>query len=135
MLEVYDWTDEGYRPLVLTHDWQVALLNWEPLFDRSNLDEIERHNHTDEVFVLIQGKAVLFTKEEGDELRAVEMVLHKIYNVPKGVWHNLVASWDVRFIIVEDRDTHLHDTEIRPITSGELAELDVQLPAWARPKD
>lgn len=59
MLEVYEWSDEGFEPLVFTEGWQAALLNWEPLFDRRNLDEIERHNHSDEVFVLLRGRAAL----------------------------------------------------------------------------
>jgi hypothetical protein len=50
-----------------------------------------------------------------------------VYNVPKGVWHNLVASRDVTFLIVENRDTHLSDTEIRPITADELSVLGDQL--------
>ena len=131
MLEIYDWSGEGFEPLVFTDKWQAALLNWEPLFDRANLDEIERHNHSDEVFVLLRGQAVLFTRPEDGSLQAVEMAPGKIYNVPAGVWHNIVATRDVSFLIVENRDTHLHDTKIRPISANELAQLDAQLPAWA----
>lgn len=130
-LESYSWEGVGYKPLVFSDGWQVALLNWEPLFDRANLTEIERHNGTDEVFVLIHGQAVLFTHQDGEDLKAVEMVRGAVYNVPRAVWHNLVATHDVVFIIVENRDTHLHDTEIRPITEEELAVLDRQLPTWA----
>ena len=135
MLQEFDWHGEGFAPLVFSERWQAALLNWEPLFDRRNLDEIERHNHSDEVFVLLRGQAVLFTKAndvDAGRLQAVEMKPGVIYNVPAGVWHNIVATRAVRFLIVENRDTHLHDTEIRPIRAGELAALDAQLPAWAR---
>lgn len=132
MLEVYEYSGEGFKPLVFTEGWQAALLNWEPLFNRQNLDEIERHNHTEEVFVLLRGQALLFTRPDGGALTAVEMQEGLIYNVPAGLWHNLVATRDVRFLIVENRDTHLHDTEIRPITADELAQLDAQLPPWAR---
>ena len=132
MLEVYEWSGEGFAPLVFTEGWQAALLNWEPLFDRRNLDEIERHNQTDEVFVLLRGKALLFTRADGGALAAVEMERGKIYNVPARLWHNLVATRDVSFLIVENRDTHLHDTEIRAISVDELRQLDEQLPDWAR---
>lgn len=132
-LEIYDWKEEGYQPLVFSQGWQVALLNWEPLFDRANLTEIERHNHSDEVFVLLRGKAVLFTRADNGDLRAVEMVPGTVYNVPRGIWHNLVATRDVTFIIVENCNTHLHDTEIRPIATEELDALDIQLPPWAWP--
>ena len=130
-LEVFEWDGQGYKPLVFSQGWQVALLNWEPLFDRANLTEIERHNQSDEVFVLLQGRAVLFTRPEGGKLRAVEMNPSEIYNVPRGVWHNLVATQGARFLIIENRDTHIHDTEIRPITTEELQALDAQLPSWA----
>ena len=132
MLEIYEWAGAGFEPLVFTEGWQAALLNWEPLFDRRNLDEIERHNHTDEVFVLLRGKAVLFTRPDGGALETVEMEQGKIYNVPAGLWHNLVATRDLSVLIVENRDTHLRDTEIRDITKDELAQLDAQLPHWAR---
>ena len=95
MLEVYEWSGLGFAPLVFTEGWQAALLNWEPLFDRKNLDEIERHNHTDEVFVLLRGRAMIFTRADDEALQAVEMQRGKIYNVPARVWHNLVATRDV----------------------------------------
>lgn len=126
-LEAYIWEEQGYAPLLLRPSWQVALLNWEPLFDRENLTEIERHNHTDEVFVLLRGWSVLFVRQEGETLHAVNMQPGVIYNVPQGVWHNLIASRDASFLIVENRDTHLFDTEIRPISVEELEMLDDHL--------
>jgi hypothetical protein len=56
-LEVYEWSEDGYKPLVFSHDWQAAILNWEPIFDLEKIGEVERHNQTDEVFVLTKGKA------------------------------------------------------------------------------
>lgn len=126
-LEIYRWGGRSYKPLVLDDSWQVALLNWEPLFDRRNLNEIERHCRTDEVFVLLRGRSVLFVRPEGGTLNAVDMQSGVIYNVPKCVWHNLIASTDAAFLIVENRDTHLKDTEVRPISEEELAMLDIQL--------
>jgi mannose-6-phosphate isomerase-like protein (cupin superfamily) len=131
-VEVHRWVEEGYSPLVFHRDWQVALLNWEPIFDSANLREIERHRQTDEVFVLWRGRALLFTANEaGIGLREMEPGV--LYNVTQGTWHNLVATRDASFIIVETRDTHLHDTEIRPMTDGELAQLRAGLPPWAVP--
>ena len=131
-VEEHSWKDEGYCPLVFHRDWQVALLNWEPIFDREGVGEIERHCETDEVFVLWRGRAVLFTAGEGGlELREMEPGV--LYNVTQGTWHNLVATRDASWIIVETRDTHRHDTEIRPMTEAELAHLQAGLPDWAVP--
>ena len=130
-LEEFSWDETGYQPLVFSHDWQVALLNWEPIFQLDKLGEVERHNQTDEVFVLIRGKAVVFTVDSLG-LKVVEMKPGMIYNVRQGVWHNLTSTRDACWIIVENRDTHLHDCEFRPLTSEELARLKSNLPTWVK---
>jgi len=130
LLEVHNYDGDGYMPLVFFDGWQAALLNWEPLFDLANAGEIERHNQTDEVFVLWRGRALIFVSD-GERLQAQEMQPGAIYNVPKGVWHNLLARREASWIIVENRDTHLGDTELRPMTPAEWAQLRLALPAWA----
>jgi len=128
-LEILNFTEDGYKPLVFSADWQVAQLNWEPIFDLKNAGEIERHVHSDEVFVLWKGKAILFVSDEA-ELQVEEMQMGVIYNVRKGVWHNLLSTRDAAWIIVENRDTHLHDTDIRQMTADEWNTVRENLPAW-----
>ena len=128
-LEILNYTEEGYQPLVFSADWQVAQLNWEPIFDLEHAGEIERHVHSDEVFVLWKGKAVLFISTPAG-LQIEEMQPGVIYNVRKGVWHNLLSTRQAAWIIIENRDTHLHDTEIRQMTAEEWDMLQANLPAW-----
>jgi mannose-6-phosphate isomerase-like protein (cupin superfamily) len=128
-LEVLGWEEEGYKPLVFAPGWQVALLNWEPVFDLDRLGEIERHNQTDEVFVLLSGRAVLFVVSAAG-LHVEDMQPGLVYNVRKGVWHNLISTRDASWLIVEDRDTHLHDCEYRELTADERAALFARLPDW-----
>ncbi len=130
-LEVYEWSEDGYKPLVFSHDWQAAILNWEPIFDLEKIGEVERHNQTDEVFVLTKGRAVLFTIDE-QGMQIEEMKIGVIYNVLKDVWHNLTSTRDASWIIVENRDTHLHDCEFRQLSAEELARLEAKLPTWAK---
>jgi Cupin domain len=129
-LQVHEWSGVGYQPLVFSHDWQIALLNWEPIFDLEKVGEVERHNQTDEVFVLTRGQAVLFTVDD-QGLQIEEMKPGTIYNVLKGVWHNLVSTHDASWVIVENRDTHLHDCELRKLSTDELNRLKSDLPVWA----
>ncbi len=130
-LQVFTWNETGYQPLVFSHDWQVASLNWEPTFELEKLGEVERHNHTDEVFILTKGKAVLFTID-AQGLQVEEMIPGAVYNVRQGVWHNLTSTRDASWIIVENRDTHLHDCEFRLLDAEELCELKLNLPAWVK---
>lgn len=128
-VEIYQWTEQGYRPLVFSDGWMVALLNWEPIMDLEKAAEIERHKETDEVFMLLKGHAVLYvTMAEG--MRVFDMKPGLIYNVTKSTWHNLLATHDVAFLIVENRDTHLRDVEIRKLRPSELDTLKNNLPDW-----
>jgi len=130
-LEIHRHAGVGYLPLVFSAGWQAAILNWEPPVDLANLGEIERHSQTDEVFVLWRGRAALYV-QAGSETRLVDLEPGVVYNVTAGTWHNLVASRDVSILIVENRDTHLNDTELRSIEDWERSQVLAQLPAWAR---
>lgn len=129
-LEVHEWNGTGYKPLVFSHDWMASILNWEPIFDLEKVGEVERHNRTDEVFVLTRGRAVLFTID-AQGMQIEEMKVGVIYNVCQGVWHNLTSTRDASWIIVENRDTHLHDCEFRRMRADEMTHLRANLPSWA----
>jgi mannose-6-phosphate isomerase-like protein (cupin superfamily) len=129
-LETYTWDAMGYSPLVFSDGWQVALLNWEPTFEPANLGEVERHLETDEVFVLLRGRAVLFTWTDAGEVGLADMVPGMVYNVRAGVWHNLLSTKDAAWVIVENRDTHVHDTHLRQMTEEEQAQLQALLSSW-----
>ncbi len=113
--------------------WQAAILNWEPPIDLANLGEIERHAGTDEAFVLWRGRAALYVAADQD-VDVVDMQIGTIYNVTRGAWHGLAASRDASFVIIENRDTHLNDTEVRMVTAEERRQLLEKLPEWARQK-
>jgi ureidoglycolate hydrolase len=99
----------------------VAILNWEPSASPEAVTHMERHVATDEAFVLLSGGAMLLTRVEGGEVAFTDLEPKTIYNVPRGVWHALVATRDSSLLIVEDRDTHLRDTEIRALDGAELS--------------
>jgi hypothetical protein len=130
-LEVHEWNEVGYKPLVFSHDWMVSILNWEPIFDLEKVGEVERHNQTDEVFILTKGKAVLFTIDD-QGMQIEEMKLGVVYNVCKGAWHTLISTHDASWIIVENRDTHLNDCEFRHLRAEELTHLKTNLPVWIK---
>jgi len=128
-IETLKWQGPGYQPLVFFGGWQVAVLNWENSMAPDHICEIERHCETDEVFILGQGKTVLYT-ESDHSFQMIDMEPGVIYNVPKGTWHNLVATKDASLWIIENRDTHLHDTEIRTLEAIEKEQVRNLLPDW-----
>ena len=103
LLEIRTYDGQGYQPLVNTPGWRVALLNDRPEeYRRETLTYLERHMETDEVFVLLSGDG---TGSAPGTISAVEMEPRKLYNVKKGVWHNLLGTPEMTLLIVENADT------------------------------
>lgn len=111
MLETYEYDGVGYHRGIEFKSWTVAVLNYEERFDK--IEKLERHNLTDEVFILVEGEAMLIVSEE---MVCVPMQKNKIYNIKAGVWHNVKVSHDVKIIIVENSDTSKANTDYLPVT-------------------
>lgn len=131
-VEIHTHVEVGYQPLVYSHDWMVALLNFEESMQPGKAVDIERHAQTDEVFILLKGQAALYVVTGDEPLAVVEMQQGLVYNVTKATWHNLLATRDAQFAIIENRDTDKFDTQVRPMTDGERERLKVQLPVWVQ---
>ena len=131
-IEVYEYNNAGYKPLVYSQGWMVALLNYENLMDPEKAHEIERHLKTDEVFILLKGQAAFYLVAADQPLQVVEIKPGQVYNVIKGTWHNLLATKDAAFAIIENRDTDVFDTEIRPLTGEERQCMLGQVPGWLK---
>ena len=86
LLEIIDYKKNGYSPVIDYGNWRVAVLNYSKELRAENLTAMQRHNETDEVFVLLRGHCILFLGE-GDgsitEVHAENMEPFKIYNVKK----------------------------------------------------
>ncbi len=127
LLEVCAHSDEGYHPLVDYGAWRVAILNYSQDLRPENLDAMQRHNDTDEVFVLLKGRCLLFLGEGDGEsiatIHAQPMAPQTVYNVKKGVWHTHTLSPDAMVLVVENRDTTLDNSPFCALTDGQRKTL------------
>lgn len=128
-LEISQWDQESYKPLVFSQGWQVAILNWDSYADVEAVEKVERHVLTDEVFVLLEGSGALVIAAPED-LKVVNAVRGTVYNVIKGAWHTVIGSRDSSWLIVENKDTHLGDTEYRTLGEEEMERFCAQIPSW-----
>lgn len=122
MIERFDDSEVGYTPVLVSDKWQIAYLNHHAQFSLQSIDSLERHNKTDEVFLLMKGQAWRITAEEsavGLRLIGVCMKESTIYNVVKGSWHAVVTTPQTHLIIVENKDTHLLDVEYQQLIDKE----------------
>lgn len=118
-IEIVDFHEEGYKTLIAYGEWRVAVMKFCDKLRIENIKSMQKHTLTDEVFVLMSGSCTLLLGGNGDApgvVEKVEMQLHKMYNVKKGVWHNHIMSEQGEVLIVENRDTSIDNSPILPLT-------------------
>jgi len=113
LLQVHQYTGTGFMPLIDYGEWRVAILRYADELLPNNIDSMQRHDDTDEVFVLLTGRCILFIGV-GDEhvsaIKAQDMEPLKLYNVKRSCWHTHTLSQDATVLIVENRDTTIHNS-------------------------
>lgn len=87
LLEICTHDEPDYKPMIDYQSWRMALMNYTADLTPNKTDCMQKHVETDEVFVLLTGRCILFLGE-GEEsvtnIHAVDMELYKLYNVKCG---------------------------------------------------
>ncbi|RPJ14591.1 MAG: hypothetical protein EHM30_10020 [Desulfobacteraceae bacterium] len=135
LLEVREHDKEGYSPLVDYESWRVAVLNFSNDLLPQNIKAMQRHNETDEVFVLLNGRCILFIGDgdkEPIDIYAENMEPFKIYNVKKSVWHTHTLSRDAKVLIVENRNTTYENSPFCTLSAARQKIIsDIAFELWS----
>ena len=107
-IDIVEHVGEGYARVVDGPKWTVAELNHADRFDEQKMSYLERHNLTDETFVLLAGEATLLI---GENAERVPLEPLKCYNVKASVWHNIIVPPGARVLVVENSDTSRENTD------------------------
>ena len=110
MLKIEKPTVPGFDTVVLNDRFKCAFITHSPYYSFGKVDHMKRHNNTDEVFVLLSGRAVMLILENGEYQRH-PLEQRKAYNVKKSTWHYLAVSDDAMVFVAEGADTD--DTKYR----------------------
>jgi hypothetical protein len=126
LIEVREHNEPDYKPLVDYQSWRVAIINYTDDLTPDKINRVQKHTETDEVFVLMTGRCILFIGE-GEEcvtnVHAVDMEPYKVYNVKRGVWHSHTFSKDARVLIVENRDTVVENSPFVGLSGEQQKEI------------
>ena len=130
LIEIRDYSGEGYLPLIDYGSWRVAILRFIDELLPERIDNMERHEETDEVFVLLSGKCLLFLGEPGadpaegiERIYPVDMQPLKLYNIKRGCFHTHTLDRAATVLIVENRDTTADNSTQAALTPAQRAEL------------
>ncbi len=103
----------GFDTLHTFDGWKVAFITHAEQY--GELKIVKRHTKTDEVFVLVNGVATLYTADGDEPLQTTVLQKEKLYVVQKNTWHHLKVSEDALLIVVENSNTTKENTESKEI--------------------
>lgn len=109
MIDVFKFNGYGFKSVFEYEGWKIGLLRYSERF--SILKQMERHTLTDEVFVLLDGKATLYTMDQEKHIKEFVMENNMVYNIKKNIWHHIIVSLDSTVLVVENSNTNKDNTE------------------------
>ncbi len=118
LLEIREYTGEGYNPVIDYDKWRVAILNYIDELLPENITNMQKHDDTDEVFVLLKGNCILYIAEGEEEFGTIygeDLKPYKMYNVKRSVWHNHTLSKDAMVLIIENKNTSEENSPIKEL--------------------
>lgn len=132
--EITEFNDAGYAPIVDFQSWRVAMLNYIDELEPDRINNFQCHLETDEVFVLLAGRCILFLAEVEDDhqiitIHAVDMQPQRAYNIKQGVFHTHTLTEEAKVLIIENRDTSDANSPkimIDPKINQQLVELTAE---------
>lgn len=108
LIFVLEHNENSYKVITEFETWKTAIMNDMERFRSENIEYMQKHTLSDEIFVLLSGNCVLFVAtgdEKPEELIAVPMEHYKVYNIKKGVWHTHTFAKNTKVFIVENSNT------------------------------
>lgn len=126
LIENFSFSGVGYKMLVSSDGWQVAILNHAVEHELASLARIDRHLKTDEAFSVIAGSAWLIAAVEQNNVFRFEAELLTsgvVANIPVRTWHAIVMEKGAQVLIVEREGTHISDFEFHYLEPIELDDL------------
>lgn len=107
--------------------WKVGIKNFKPANGLEGTVCLERHNATDELFVLLDGECVLLQAEDDNgaavNITAVKMEPMRVYKIPKNLWHNTVTWPGTKLVLIENNPTDMTNSEVYQLTAEQKAAL------------
>ena len=111
-IEAATYNGEAMKRVYENEKWTVGIKN------------LERHNLTDELFILLAGECTLIFANETDagmKFEGVKMEPFTLYNIPCTLWHNAIMSKDARIAVIEDVSTGIENSNFYELNPDEAA--------------
>lgn len=119
MISVMDRPEEGFRALIDSDGWRIGYMRHSPQWTFEQINEFQRHEESDEVFVLLQGSCCLLLGDGDAQLgtiSAVEMEPLKVYSIRRDIWHSHLVDEGTDVLVVENSSVALENSPYISLT-------------------
>lgn len=111
---------DGFETVFQNEAFKCAFISPSDQYAYGKVKLLKRHNDSDEVFVLLEGSAVLLTQDEGYAHQVTPLEKSTAYNVTKSTWHHLAVSDDALIFVAESGSMKPENTESINVESEEI---------------
>ena len=118
-----NYAGEGMKRVYENDAWTVGVKNYKVANSIEGFTELERHNKTDELFVLLGGRCVLLAMiEDGGmrSFRSTPMQPATVYTIPRGLWHTTITWPDTKLALIENADTGMANSDVLTLEQRDL---------------
>lgn len=102
---------EGFDVAFKNENFKCAFIKHSHEYSFGKVFCMKRHNATNEIFVLLKGRAIMLTLENGVFFEN-ELKSNTAYSVVKGTWHYLAVTEDAEVFVIENSDTDNTNTDV-----------------------
>lgn len=118
-IDIYKYEGEGLDRSYSCENRLVGIKNYKPASGREQMDVLEKHLLTDELFVPLTVGNILLHKGENGTLFHEAMEVGNVYSVRAGTWHNVLMVPGGKLVLVERADTSVENSRLLPLSEEE----------------
>lgn len=126
LVEIGEYFGVGFQPVLNFEGWRVAMKRYGEGTQPAKFHSVDRHNETNEVFVLTEGKAEMLLMEGNETPTAYHlfpMQLNVAYSVQQAAWHHVFMSEDAHIIVFERADTSRENSDHFELDADTIAAI------------
>ncbi len=126
LVEIGEYFGVGFQPVLNFEGWRVAMKRWGENTTPAKFHSVDRHNETNEVFILTTGQAELLLIEEKMppvSAHLIPMKLNVAYSVQQGAWHHVFMSEDAHILVFEREDTTRENSDAFELDADTIAAI------------
>jgi hypothetical protein len=126
LVEIGQHFGVGFQPVLDFAGWRVAMKRYADSTNPAKFHSVDRHNETNEVFILTAGKAEMLLMS-GDrtptDFYLFSMALNVAYSIQQGAWHHVFMAEDAHIVVFERSNTSRANSDAFELDAETIAAI------------